>query len=106
MNEPHEASEGAPTEELIEAIRGRLVEGEPAPTPARASNKPTDPAVYTETDPSEDVEKNIQPGNPGTYSGEYVPVYETAGDEVAEREDLPEGYTPGAYTGKYLRASN
>lgn len=114
MND-HDEYSGHPEvpDELIEALKERLAEEDGAvysdATPSDAVDEPTDPEVYAETDPSEDV-ANIQPGDPGTYSGEYAPA-ESADAEVAERDDLPEGYIPGSYTGPYLpkkddRASN
>ena len=44
----------------------------------------------------------ISPGDPGTYAGEYKPVALDAEEDVAQRDDLPEGYVPGSYAGEYV----
>lgn len=93
-------------DELVEALRDRLAhddadgEGETVTDITQ-----TNAELYAEHDASEDV-PTVQSGDPGTYAGEYTPVYDTAGDEVSERDDLPEGYVPGAYTGPYDKAGN
>ena len=54
-------------------------------------NEPTPPEAYVETDPSEDMPK-VSEGDPGTYIGDYRPVYEEsdAGRELPEDND-PDG---------------
>lgn len=106
MNDHEEYSEASSLpEELIEEIRERLHEGdgEHLPTPEDDVDAPTDPTVYTESDLADEPNAS-QPGDPGTYTGEYTPAEVDAVTEVVERDDLPEGYVPGAYTGEF-RAS-
>lgn len=45
-----------------------------------------------------------QPGDPGTYAGEYAPAESDADEVIADRDDLPEGYVPGTYAGVYAPA--
>lgn len=80
---------------------GERISGEPAVN--HAPVEPTNPEIYADTDPSL-TEPDIQPGDPGTYAGEYEPVYDTNIKEVEERDDLPEGFEPGSYAGEYRPA--
>lgn len=113
MNDPEYTGSSLP-DELIEAVKERLAEGDaehidPAPAHA-AEDSLTDPEVYAETDPSENT-PDVQPGDAGTYAGDYAPAEDPSDVDVSERDDLPEGYVPGTYAGPYTpagedRASN
>lgn len=71
------------SEELVEAVHQALV-NDPDRGNVEEGNDPTPPEVYVETDPSEKVVV-VRPGDPGTYTGDYAPVYK----ESVDREELP-----------------
>lgn len=102
----NEDNSGTPvTPELIEAIKDSLAHDE---TPRHSEdvyveadvNAPTDPTVYTETDPN-DTKPEVAPGDPGTYAGDYERQWDNHTADIEDRNDLPEGYTPGSFTGEY-----
>ena len=66
------------------------------------------PRKGTYSDVGTDLPKDAasKPGDPGNYAGEYAPAESGADEVIAERDDLPEGYVPGAYAGPYTPVSN
>lgn len=53
----------------------------------------TSPEIYAETDPSEGV-PHISEGDPGTYAGEYEPLWKSETNEEQFRDTLPDGHIP------------
>ena len=83
-NDAAEASEGA-------AEDTRRTRPKDLETNVEEENEPTPPEVYVEADSSEDIPKVFE-GDPGTYIGDYRPVYKEsdAGRELPEDND-PDG---------------
>lgn len=73
--------------ELVEAVQNVLAKDHDEENPQVHDTDPTPPGFYTETDPAKDAPV-VEPGDPGTYVGDYAPTYEDGIENSDNREDL------------------
>lgn len=57
------------------------------------SSEITSPEIYADTDPSIGVPE-VYDGDPGTYAGDYEPLWKSEQNEEQFRDTLPDGHIP------------